>query len=30
VDAIRQANRLEGDRLRPGQTLVIPAASPPR
>ncbi|HEX8243342.1 MAG TPA: LysM peptidoglycan-binding domain-containing protein [Longimicrobium sp.] len=25
VDAIRQANRLEGDRLRPGQTLVIPA-----
>ncbi len=24
VDAIRAANRLEGDRLRPGQTLVIP------
>lgn len=25
VDAIRQANHLEGDHLRPGQTLVIPA-----
>jgi len=29
VDAIKSANRLTGDALRPGQTLVIPA-SPPR
>jgi membrane-bound lytic murein transglycosylase D len=29
VDAIRSSNRLTGDALRPGQTLVIPA-SPPR
>jgi LysM repeat protein len=28
VDAIRRANRLEGDNLRPGQTLVIPAPAP--
>jgi LysM repeat protein len=28
VDAIRRANRLEGDDLRPGQTLVIPAPAP--
>ncbi|HSU13872.1 LysM peptidoglycan-binding domain-containing protein [Longimicrobium sp.] len=28
VDAIRRANRLEGDALRPGQTLVIPAPVP--
>jgi LysM repeat protein len=28
VDALRAANRLTGDALRPGQTLVIPAAPP--
>jgi membrane-bound lytic murein transglycosylase D len=30
VDAIRRANRLESDTLRPGQALVIPAAPPQR
>jgi LysM repeat protein len=30
VDAIRAANRLSGDTLRPGQRLVIPAAPAPR
>ncbi|MBV9107849.1 MAG: LysM peptidoglycan-binding domain-containing protein, partial [Gemmatimonadetes bacterium] len=29
VDAIRTLNHLESDRLRPGQTLVIPAAPKP-
>ncbi|HEU4560043.1 MAG TPA: LysM peptidoglycan-binding domain-containing protein, partial [Longimicrobium sp.] len=28
VDAVRRANRLEGDTVRPGQALVIPAAPP--
>jgi len=30
VDAIRRANRLDGDTVRPGQTLTIPAATPQR
>jgi LysM repeat protein len=30
VDAIRRANRLEGDTVRPGQALVIPAAPAPQ
>jgi len=30
VDAIRRANRLEGDTVRPGQVLTIPAAAPQR
>jgi LysM repeat protein len=28
VDALKAANRLTGDALRTGQTLVIPAAPP--
>jgi membrane-bound lytic murein transglycosylase D len=30
VDAIRRANRLESDTVRPGQALTIPAAAPQR
>lgn len=30
VDAIRRANRLESDTVRPGQALIIPAATPRR
>ncbi|HET7232540.1 MAG TPA: LysM peptidoglycan-binding domain-containing protein [Longimicrobium sp.] len=30
VDAIRRANRLESDTVRPGQALAIPAAAPPQ
>jgi len=30
VDAIRRANRLESDTVRPGQVLTIPAAAPQR
>ncbi|HET7464127.1 MAG TPA: LysM peptidoglycan-binding domain-containing protein, partial [Longimicrobium sp.] len=30
VDAIRRANRLENDTVRPGQALTIPAAAPQR
>jgi LysM repeat protein len=28
VDAIKAANHLTGDTVRPGQTLTIPAAAP--
>jgi LysM repeat protein len=30
LDALRSANQLSGDRVRPGQRLVIPAAPAPR